>query len=177
MSISRYPQFFDLTMARYSCRSYSTAPVDEDLITAILETAQLAPSACNRQPWTFVVVRDKERRRRLLAKSRPAFVEAPVLIVACGHRDSAWVRPIDGKNHTDIDVAIAVEHICLAATTLDLATCWVCNFDVDAARDELNLPQGVEPIALIPLGYPASDSVAPSKVRKPLDEIVKWENF
>jgi nitroreductase len=177
MSISRYPQFYDLTSARYSCRSFSTAPVDEDLITAVLETAQLAPSACNRQPWTFVVIRDEAMRHRLLAKSREAFLDAPVLIVALGHHDVAWVRPSDGKDHTDIDVAIAVEHICLAATTLDLATCWVCSFDVPGTREALNLPDHVEPVALIPLGYPSADSTTPSKVRKPLDEIVKWDKY
>ena len=135
MSISKYPYFYDLVRERYSCRHYdASAPVDDSIVKAILETAQLAPSACNRQPWTFVVVRDKATRQRLLHASRPSFVDAPVLIVACGHHEQAWHRPSDDKDHTDIDLAIAVEHICLAAAALDLGTCWVCSFDVEAVR-------------------------------------------
>lgn len=177
-NLNDYSYFRNLVTNRYSCRSYDpTRTVDDELVMAILETAQLAPSACNRQPWTFVVVRDPERRRRLLACSRPVFVDAPVLIAAIGNKAEAWHRPADGKDHTDVDVSIAVEHICLAAASLGIGSCWICNFDVEATRTELNLDENHEPVALIPLGYATEGSPVPSKVRKPLEEIVKWEKF
>lgn len=183
MPISKYPQFYDLVRERYSCRHFDpTAPVDDSVITAILETAQLAPSACNRQPWTFIVVRDPHTRQQLLHASRPTFIDAPVVIVACGHHDESWHRPTDGKDHTDIDLAIAIEHICLAATSLDLGTCWVCSFDVPGTRKALALPDQVEPIALIPIGYPAAETdgtatPVPIKNRKNINDIIRWEKY
>ena len=172
-----YNNFIKLAQERYSCREFdSERPVTKNIVEAIVEGARLAPSAVNRQPWTFVAVTDRSMRERILAKSRPAFLEAPVLLVACGHHESAWHRPSDGKDHTDVDVSIAVEHICLAATAAGLATCWVCSFDVESTCDALGLPENVEPVALIPLGY-AKTSDIPEKRRKSLDEILKWENF
>ena len=173
-----YPQFYELVCKRYSCRQFDPLrAVDDALVRAVVETAQLAPSACNRQPWHFVAVRNEDARARMLAKSRPGFMEAPVLLVCLGDHSAAWHRPADGKDHTDIDVAIAVEHLCLSAAALDLATCWVCSFDVAAVREVLQLPQHMEPVALIPLGYAAADTGAPAKIRKPVDEILTWEKF
>ena len=173
-----YSNFHKLIEERYSCRSYDPArDVSDELIRAVIEAARLAPSACNRQPWTFIVVRDTDTRRGLLAKSRPAFKDAPVLIAAVGDHSSVWHRQADGKDHLDVDVSIAVEHICLAATTLGLGSCWICNFDVPATRDLLGLPDNIEPIALIPLGYPVEGTAVPDKVRKPLDEILRWEKY
>lgn len=177
MSNIAYPEFIELVSRRYSCRQYdSTRPVHRDTVDAVIEAARLAPSACNKQPWTFVAVTDAEKRASILTKSRPSFVDAPVLIVACGHHAEAWHRPSDGKDHTDVDVSIAVEHLCLAAAALDLGTCWVCSFDVEATRNALSLPDDIEPIALIPLGYPLDEQI-PEKKRKPLNEILKWGNF
>lgn len=173
-----YKHIIKLMTERYSCRNFDAEKaVDETDILRVLEGARLAPSACNRQPWTFVVVRDSAARHTLLAKSRPAFLNAPVLIVACGHHNDAWHRPADGKDHTDVDVSIAVEHICFTATSLGLGTCWVCNFDVEATQRLLGLPADIEPIALIPLGYPVEGLKAPEKIRKNIDEIVRWEKF
>ena len=172
-----YEGFYQLITNRFSCRDFdesrAVAPRD---VEAVVEAARMAPSACNRQPWTFVAVTNVDMRHRILSKSRPAFLKAPVVLVACGHHDDAWHRPADDKDHTDVDVSIAVEHICLAATSLGLATCWVCSFDVEATVEALSLPVGVEPIALIPLGY-AADTLIPDKNRKPLSDILKWEKF
>lgn len=173
-----YKDNIELQTERYSCRDYDASKaVSKADILRVLEGARLAPSACNRQPWTFVVVCDEATRHALLAKSRPAFLNAPVLIVACGHHSEAWHRPADGKDHTDVDVSIAVEHICLTATSLGLGTCWVCNFDVEASQRLLGLPADIEPIALIPLGYPVGGLKAPAKIRKNIDEIVRWEKY
>ncbi len=172
-----YSQLIDLLKSRYSCRNYLTRDIDDDLVYKIVEAAQLAPSACNRQPWTFIAVRNEATRRQILAKSRSSFIDAPVVIVACGHHDQAWHRPSDNKDHTDVDLSIAIEHICLAATSLGLATCWVCSFDTEATCQALELPDYIEPIALIPLGYSADQSPMPPKVRKKLNEIIRWEKY
>lgn len=172
-----YASLTDLLKQRYSCRNYSRRELSDELVEQVVEAARLAPSACNRQPWTFIAVRDEATRRKILAKSRPAFVDAPVVIVACGHHDKAWHRPSDGKDHTDIDLSIATEHVCLAATTLGLATCWVCSFDTEATKEALALPDGVEPIALIPLGYSADTTGAPEKIRNKPEDILRWEKF
>lgn len=170
--------FADLAAERYSCRAYDAQrPIDDATLADVFASVRLAPSACNRQPWTFIVVRDPERRAKLLAKSRPAFVNAPVVIVCCGHHPEAWQRPADGKDHTDIDLAIAIEHLCLAATDAGLASCWVCSFDTETARRECLLPADVEPVALIPLGYAAHGTMPQPKTRKPLSDIMRCETF
>lgn len=176
--MEQYPQFYSLSTHRYSCRSYSDKPVARDLIMASLDAARLAPSACNRQPWKFLVI-DTPELRAAIQKSygREWFDEAPVYVVALGLHDEAWHRPFDGKDHTDVDVSIAVEHFCLAAATLGLGTCWVCNFDPAVLREALSIPEGVEPIAIIPVGYPAEGSQVPEKKRKAIDEIVKWGKY
>lgn len=176
--MEQYPQFYNLSEHRYSCRGYSDKPVTRDLLIAMLDAVRLAPSACNRQPWKFLVI-DTPELRHAVQKSydREWFNSAPVYIVALGLHDVAWHRPFDGKDHTDVDVSIAVEHLCLAATTLGLGTCWVCNFDSALLSEALDLPEGVEPVAIIPVGYPLDGTHAPEKNRKPLDEIVKWGKY
>ncbi len=174
--------FNDLVNTRYSCRSFNPDKIiDREMITKIIKTAQLAPSACNRQPWLFVVVDDKCdascRKSILDSYNRPWIETAPAFIVACGDHRQAWIRQTDNKDHTDIDLSIAIEHICLAATEAGLGTCWVCNFNADILSKGLNIPQDVEPIAIIPIGYPASDSTIPQKNRKKIEEIIKWGNF
>ena len=170
-----YPQLYNLVKQRYSCRQYLDKPVGRDLIAAVLDTARLAPSACNRQPWEFLVIdTDPLRGKVIESYGRDWVKNVPVFIVALGRHDEAWKRPTDGKDDTDIDVAIAVEHMCLAATSMNLGTCWICNFDAARLTADLGLPEGIEPIAIIPLGYPDPTASLPMKNRKPFDQVVKW---
>lgn len=170
--MNTYPELYSLVQRRFSCRNYSSQPVNPDDLTAVLDIVRLAPSACNRQPWLFMEARTPGQREAVSkAYPREWIASAPVCLIALGLHDAAWHRPADGKDHTDVDVAIAVEHLCLAATSLGLATCWVCNFDPAVLREAFTFPEGAEPIAIIPLGYPAEGVSAPDKVRKPIDEI------
>ncbi|MDE5668654.1 MAG: nitroreductase family protein [Duncaniella sp.] len=173
-----YPELYALAQQRYSCRSYAATPVPEDVLMAILDVTRLAPSACNRQPWLFIIA-DSDDEREAVARSyqRDWIKSAPVYIIACGLHDKAWHRPADGKDHTDVDVSIAVEHLCLAATSMHLATCWVCNFDQQIIREAFRLPDNMEPIAIIPLGYPAEGSQIPDKNRLHLADIVRRGKF
>ncbi len=178
MQTNAYPQLYELARDRFSCRAYSDRPVERDTLLAILDVARLAPSACNRQPWLFLVADTDELRNAVISSyTRDWIKTAPEFIIACGIHSEAWHRGCDGKDHTDVDLSIAIEHICLAATSMELATCWVCNFDPAVITEAFNLPEGVEPIAIIPIGYPADGTEIPAKKRKSLTEIVKWGKF
>ena len=173
-----YPVLYSLAAHRYSCRSYAQAPVPGDTLTAVLDVVRLAPSACNRQPWLFIIADgDDERQAVIDSYPRDWVKSAPEYVIACGVHDEAWHRQSDGKDHTDVDVSIAVEHLCLAATSLGLGTCWVCNFDTDIIRKAFRLPEGMEPVAIIPIGYPAEPDDIPAKKRKEMTEIVRRGKF
>lgn len=173
--MSAYNDFMTIATQRYSCRSYSDRRVERDVISLVIDAARLAPSATNRQPWTFHIVDGGDLKLEITAcYGREWILEAPALIIAVGDHNAAWHRG-DGKDHTDIDIAIAVEHICLAAATLGLGTCWVCNFDAARCARALGLKEGEEPVAIIPIGYPQNSNL-PEKKRKPLDDIIKWHD-
>ena len=172
--------FLQLAKKRYSCRSYKTLQVEEAKIQLVLEAARIAPSAVNFQPWSFIVIKESENLQEIYScYHREWFNQAPVVIIACGNKETAWKRKADNKNHVDIDLAIAIDHITLQATELDLATCWVCNFEPEKVKTFLNLPENVEPIALISLGYPTDivDTERHTTKRNSLDEIVGWERY
>ncbi|MDE7125084.1 MAG: nitroreductase family protein [Muribaculaceae bacterium] len=175
MRTDRYNEFVDLLSERYACRVYdSEKSVSREQILAVIEAARLAPSAKNKQPWSFIVLESPEDRAVVTScYGRDWISKAPVCIVACAHHDSSW-RRADGKDHADIDLAIAGEHICLAATSLGLASCWVCNFNAMSIAEALALPEGVEPVAIFPLGYQAEGIHVPEKSRRLLEDIVRW---
>ena len=165
-------KMLDLVKSRYSVRKYLPDAVEQSKLDYILECVRLAPSAVNFQPWRFAVVTDKAKLEEVKkAYPREWIASAPCVIVACVDHRVSWHRPADGKDHADIDTAIAVEHLCLAATEVGLGTCWVCNFDVQLCREVLNLPAEMEPVVMVPIGYPA-ESVVPEKKRKPMEDIL-----
>lgn len=147
--------FLELVKSRYSCRSYQPQSIEQEKLEYVMECVRMAPSACNKQPWRFRVVSTEEGLKGLCGcYDREWFRSAPVCVVASVLHDEEWVRG-DGKHHGDIDVAIAVEHLCLAAAEQGLGTCWVCNFDVERCKRVLSLADNEEPTVLIPIGYPA----------------------
>lgn len=165
--------FKELCEARYSCRDYHREkPIEPEKLAYIKECVRLAPSAVNRQPWKFILVTDEERLQIIQACYRRDWIRtAPAVVVCCAHQESAWTRRYDGKNHADIDVAIATEHLTLAATEVGLGSCWVCNFDAPQFAGEFPMPEGYEAVALISLGYPADE--CPEKNRAGIDDI--WQ--
>ena len=163
-------EFSSLIETRYSVRAYKPDPVDDQKLQRVLEAARLAPTATNNQAFQLLVIHTKGREEELQRiYGRSWFTDAPVVIGACGIPAENWVRK-DGKNYNDVDVAIAMDHLILAATNEGLGTCWIGAFDAQAAKDVLGLPGGVEPIAFTPLGY-AADEPRPKK-RKDLSELV-----
>ena len=167
-------EVYEAIRARKSVRSYLDRPVEEDKLRRVLEAARLAPSASNRQEWRFVVVRDSAKRRELgAAADGQGFVgEAPVVVACCADTDH-HVMPC-GIECYAVDVAIAIDHLTLAATAEGLGTCWIGAFDQKAVRKILGIPKEIVVVELLPLGYPADpDPVA--KSRQPLSEIVYYE--
>lgn len=171
--------FLNNAKTRYSCRNYKSVPVDENTITTIMRAVQVAPSAVNFQPWHFIIVSSDENKKKAYeAYPREWIKTAPLLIIACGDHSVSWKRN-DGKDHVDIDVSIAIDHLMLQAAELGLATCWVCNFNETILKHNFNLPDHITPVAIIPLGYP-NDICDPDRhkvKRKPLEDFVHWEGF
>lgn len=165
--------FKELSDARFSVRSYTDEAVTKKQLDYILECARLAPSAVNFQPWHFYVVASSEGKAKLhQCYGREWFQSAPLYIICCIRHDEAWVRKYDQKEHGDIDIAIAAEHICLAAAEQGLGTCWVCNFDAQLCHDLFALPDNEEAAVVIPLGHPAPDVEHKPKNRKSISDIV-----
>ena len=163
--------FLELVKSRYSCRAYQSLNVEKEKLDYILECVRLAPSAVNKQPWLFHIVTNEEDKAKIQqCYARDWFNSAPMYIVASILHDEEWVRS-DGKHHGNIDIAIAVEHLCLAATEQGLATCWVCNFDAALCKQLFALPENEEPAVIIPLGYAADEMK--QKNRKVMDAILK----
>lgn len=168
-------EFYDLIKKRYSVRAYQSKPVEEEKLQKVLEAANLAPTAANRQPFKIIVIHTKKREAKLKRiYHRDWFSQAPLVIGICAMKSEAWSR-MDGKNYADVDATIAMDHLILAAADLGLGTCWVAAFNPDAAREILGLPDDVEPVAFTPLGYPADE--LKSKKRKALGEIVRYEKW
>lgn len=165
--------FKELSDLRFSVRSYSDKPVSDKQLKYIMECTRLAPSAVNIQPWHFyVITKSKDKKKLQQCYNREWFKSAPMYIICCICHNEAWIRNLDKKEHGDIDIAIATEHLCLAATEQGLGTCWICNFDARLCHNMFNLPYNEEPAVLIPIGYPAKDAVRKPKVRKDMIDIL-----
>ena len=166
----------DAIKTRKSVRAYLDKPVEDEKLHALLKAARLAPSAANLQEWRFVVVRDSDKRKKLVeaAKGQTFVGEAPVVLVACAETDNHVMTC--GQLCYPIDVAIALDHITLAAVELGLGTCWIGKFDEKKVKEILGIPEEIRVVELMPLGYP-SDPSPVEKSRLPLEKIVKYEHW
>jgi nitroreductase len=165
-------EVLDAIKTRRSIRKYKSEPIPDEELTSILETARLAPSAGNRQPWRFVVVQNKDRKKALAeaANNQTFLYDASAIIVAIGDPEvsARWYEK---------DPMIALEHIVLAATAMGYGTCWIGAFDEDAVKHLLKIPENVKIIALLPIGVP--DETPAPRPRKEFSEIFfkeEWPN-
>ncbi|MDR1525801.1 MAG: nitroreductase family protein [Tannerella sp.] len=166
-------ELLKLISKRRSLRQFLPDSVEQEKIDYLLECARLAPSAVNAQPWKFIIVKSPEKKALLYqCYGREWFSSAPLYIMALGDTHLSWKRNPDGKDHCDIDIAIAFEHLILAASEQGLGSCWVCNFDVELCRKLFNLPANLIPVAMTPIGYPAHDLETVTN-RKTIQEITE----
>lgn len=173
---------FEAIRNRRSIRKFKPDPIPEEQLNRVLEAARLAPSAGNRQPWRFVVVKDEDTRVKLaeLADHQTFVGEAPVVIAVFGDPDDS---PAGYRQDPMVaykqDPMIAVEHICLTAVELGLGTCWIGpaspNYDVEAIKRLLGVPGRMYMTCLLPLGYP--DQAPNAKSRKPREKIIHYEKY
>jgi nitroreductase len=167
---------------RRSVRAYSSQPIPPEILGRLRQALRSAPSACNFQPWHFIFVVDADLRRKLAQASNDQFwmAEAPMIIVACGRPQDAYQHMGGRGNSLDIDVAIALDHLTLAAVADGLGTCWIGAFDEQRVKRLLGVPESVKVVALTPVGYPASpDLNAPldDSRRKPATEIFSTDRW
>ena len=160
--------FADLTRARFSCRQYEDRAVEPEKLQAILEAGRIAPSACNNHPSRVIVCDTPELRDKAgVASGRfhrdGSVFGAPLVLLVCAKTDVAWVRKFDGMDACEIDTSIVVDQMMMQATELGLGTCWVCHFDPAVACEQFDLPEGVRPISMLTVGYPAEQIAAPEK--------------
>jgi nitroreductase len=167
--------FQELIRVRRSVRGYKPDPIADDVLHRVLSAGRVAPTAANLQPVHLILVTEPAVRERMRAVyMRDWFHTAPVIIVGCVEPAKAWQRA-DGFNAADMDLAIVMDHIILAATEEGLATCWVCAFDEGKTREVLGIPPEARVVAMTALGYPNADPRP--FVRKPIDEILHREGW
>jgi len=164
---------------RRSIRAFQSKEIPEEIVEKLIDMARRAPSAGNIQPWEFIIVRKPEIKRRLAeaALDQTFIEEAPIVIVVCANENrSSQGYGIRGKTLYCLqDTAAATQNILLAAYSFGLGTCWIGAFREEEAREILEIPYGVRPIAIIPIGYPAEAPPPPS--RRPINQIVHYETF
>jgi nitroreductase len=167
--------FSELIQKRYSVRAYKPDAIEAEKLELVLNAARLAPTAANRQPFQIIVIKTEGRAAELRRiYNREWFTQAPTILCAVGTPKKGWVR-YDEANYTNVDVAIAMDHLILQATELGLGTCWIAAFNPDTAREVLGLPDSVEPVVFTPLGYPADESK--EKERQQLANLVRYERW
>lgn len=175
--MKQFTSLMDLIEKRKSIRSYKPQDVEEEKLNYILQAFRKAPSAKNLQPWKLIVVKDKKKISDLsIACNNQTFIsEAPILIVACAKEDEAYGVMGGYMNSYPVDVALALEHLILAATEKGLGTCWIGAFKEKLVKDLLDVPDNVRVVAITPVGYPAIEGR--TRGRKPISEIVCYDKY
>jgi nitroreductase len=183
--MTKQASVFDIIKERYSVRDYSSRPIEQEKLDIILESARLAHSACNVQPWHFYVVTDKKKIGAFSEKMplgaqmvMNSFIsEAPIVIVATAGPINILQKALSyiiNKRWYYMDVSIAIEHMVLTAWEFGIGSCWIGWFDEKKIKKTLSIPRDREVVALLTLGYPNEVSKRPEKSRKKTEEITTF---
>lgn len=170
--------FLELAKARYSVRSYTSKKVEGEKLEKILYAAHVAPTAANLQPVRLIVVQEVESLEKI--EKAANIYHAPLAIIVCADHTKSWSRPFDHKNTADIDAAIVTDHMMLEATELGLGSVWVCYFKPDIIKSEFYLPEALEPINILALGYADEIPASPerhSTQRIPMNNMIFYEKL
>jgi len=171
-------EFLELAKQRCTTRGFTDKQIDKDDLDRILSTGRVAPTACNQQPQKIIVVERPENILKI-QKAYQTFGSQCILIV-CQDKRNALIRPFDEKCSGDLDIGIICDHMMLAARELNVGSVMVGLFDPHIIRKEFNIPEYIEPTALLILGYPAGGFLSPDRhktERKPLKDTVMYESY
>lgn len=163
----------NLITARFATRRYLPRAVEAEKLQTILEAGRLAPTGANAQPQRIVVVQSAEGLAKLSEAAN--IYHAPLALIVCAETAKSWMRPYDGKNIADIDASIVTDHMMLTAAEQGLGSVWICHFKPDVIKAAFGLPDGVEPVNILALGY--SDTEPPAKNRKEAAATIFYESF
>ncbi len=170
--------FLQLAKKRYSVRNYLPKKVEEEKLLKILEAGRVAPTGANRQPQRLIVVQEAAGLERL--KKAANVYGAPLAIIVCADHKMSWKRHYDRKDIADIDAAIVTDHMMLQATELNLGTLWVCHFNPELLKKEFNIPENLEPVNILGIGYAGEAAESPDRhdtLRLPLEDFVHYETY
>lgn len=175
----KYSNLMEIITHRRSIRSYDSKEIEPEKVDYVLNAFRKAPSAKNLQPWKLIVIKDRHKKNDLaIACNNQGFIaEAPVLLAACAKEEEAYGVMGGYMNSYPIDIAIALEHLILAAAEKGLGTCWIGAFKEKLVKDILGIPENVRVVALTPLGYPGAGAETPKRGRKSISEIVCYEKY
>jgi nitroreductase len=168
---------FEAIEKRRSVRSYLPDPIPDSILRKILEAGRLAPSAVNRMPWRFIVVKDPQKRKAIGDSGifGKFLAGSPVVIAGCGDQ-------IASPEWYVVDTSIALQNMVIAATGEGIGTCWIGSFDEEKVKDLLKIPNNFSVVALIAMGYPKEKfdlaRLATKLIKKKkLEEIANSEEF
>lgn len=170
--------FLNIAKSRYTVRSYTSQKVEAEKLDKVLAAAHVAPTAANLQPVHLIVVQEPEGMKKIGEAANT--YGAPLAIIVCSDHSQAWTRPFDGKNTVDIDASILTDHMMLEATTLGLGTAWICYFKRDIIQKNFQLPEHLEPINILAIGYSDEEPASADRhttMRKPLNKLVSYEKL
>jgi len=170
--------FLELAKARYSCRSFADKKVEKEKLEKILEAGRIAPTAVNYQPQRILVLQDKEKLARLSECTRFGW-GAPVIMIICYDKNISWKRKYDGKDEGIIDASIVTTQMMLEIQDLGLGTTWIGSFNQQKIREVYEIPENLEIVSILPVGYPSEDA-RPGEMhekRNSIEQMVYWDTI
>lgn len=171
-------EFDKLIAERFSVRNFKNEHLPQNVIDEILKAGHLAPTGCNFQPQRILVINTDKSTKKLKDCTKCHF-DAPCAMLVCYNKEESWVRKYDGALSAPIDASIVATHIMLKAHSIGVGVCWVMHFDPDAMRKSFNIPENIEPVALLVMGYP-DDNATPKDMHfqfRPIDDVVVYDTF
>lgn len=171
-------EFDKLIAERYSVRKFEDRHLSQSDIDTILKAGHLAPTGCNYQPQRILILNSDESISKLRDCTRCHF-DAPCAFLVCYNKNESWQRKYDGALSSPVDASIVATHMMLSAHNIGVGVCWVMHFDPFKMRETFNIPENIEPHALLVMGYPHKDAT-PLEMHsqyRPMDEVVVYDKF
>lgn len=170
--------FMTLASERFSVRKFENKHLEKEIIDKILKAGHVAPTGCNFQPQRILVLNTDESIAKLKNCTKCHF-DAPTAMLICYNKDESWVRKYDGALSAPVDAAIVTTHMMLMAKELGVGSCWVMHFNPEAMKNEFNIPENIEPVALLVMGYPHPDAkpLDMHSATRPQSETVFYDTF